>query len=100
MLHVFIDTNVYLTFFGFAEDDLEELRKLHVAINNGELKLWATQQMHDEIRRNREVKLAEAFSALRELKPPRGVPQIARNLPEFEGFLAARRRFETQLNTL
>jgi hypothetical protein len=31
MLEVFIDTNVYLTFFSFTEEDLEQLRKPHVA---------------------------------------------------------------------
>ena len=39
MLEVFIDTNVYLTFFSFSQDDLEELRKLRVAIDNRAVRL-------------------------------------------------------------
>jgi hypothetical protein len=56
--------------------------------------------MDDEIRRNRETKLAEAFSALRKLKLPSGIPEIARNLPEFADFLGARRELDAQRNTL
>lgn len=43
MLHLFIDTNVYLRFFGFSADEFEELRKAQAAITSGELKLWVTQ---------------------------------------------------------
>ena len=100
MLHVFIDTNVYLTFFSFTEEDLEELRKLLVAINNRELKLWTTAQVSDELRRNREAKVAESLAALRKLKPVQAIPQMARNLPEFNDFVAAKREFERHLNAL
>lgn len=100
MLEVFIDTNVYLTFFSFTEEDLEELKKLHVAIDNGEVRLWTTPQVRDELLRNREGKVAESFSALRKLKPSGAVPQMARNLPDFDQFVAARREFERQLNAL
>lgn len=100
MLHVFIDTNVLLTFFSFAEDELEELRKLRTAINNGELKLWMTDQVRHELRRNREAKVAHSMDALKKLKPGGGIPQMARNLPEFEDFLTARREFDRRLNEL
>jgi PIN domain len=100
MLDVFIDTNVYLTFFSFTEEDLEELRKLHVAIANGDVRLWTTPQVKDELRRNREARVAESFIAIRKLKPSGGVPQMARNLPNFDEFLAARREFERQLSAL
>jgi hypothetical protein len=100
VIHVFIDTNVYLMFFSFAEDDLEELRKLTVAINNGDLKLWTTEQTQDELARNREAKVADSIAMLRKLRPSSGVPQMARNLPEFDDFLAARRELAQELNSL
>lgn len=100
MLHLFIDTNVYLTFFSFTEEDLEELRKLHVAIDNRQVTLWMTPQVQDELRRNREGKVAESMGALRKLKPPGALPQMARNLEDFQQFLDARREFERQLNAL
>ncbi len=99
-LEVFIDTNVYLTFFSFSQDDLEELRKLRVAIDNRAVRLWTTPQVRDELSRNREAKVAESFVALRKMKPPGSVPQMALNLPNFNEFLSARREFERQLNAL
>lgn len=100
VLHVFIDTNVYLDFFSFAADDLNELQKLGVAIRDGHLCLWITEELRDEFRRNREARVAESLARLRELKPSKGEPQMARNLEEFDDFLAARREFEGQLNAV
>ena len=56
--------------------------------------------MRDELRRNREAKVAESFVALRKMKPPGSVPQMALNLPSFGHFLSARREFERQLEAL
>ena len=100
VLHVFIDTNVYLTFFSFTEDDLEELRKLAEAIDNDDVKLWTTGHVQVELRRNRELKVAESFEALRGLKPAQAMPQMAKNLPEFGEFTEARRDFGRKLNAL
>jgi predicted nucleic acid-binding protein len=100
MLEVFIDTNVYLTFFSFTEEDLEELRKLRVAIENREVRLWTTRHVKDELQRNREARVAQSLDAIRKLKPGGKVPQMARNLADFGAFIAARRQFEQQLNAL
>jgi hypothetical protein len=100
VLHVFIDTNVYLTFFSFSEDDLEELRKLAEAIDKDDVKLWTTEHVKVELRRNRETKVAESFEALRGLKPAQAMPQMAKNLPEFGEFTEARREFGRKLNAL
>ncbi len=83
MLHAFIDTNIYLDFYAYAADDLEELRKLQAAISTSELKLWSTAQLEDELRRNREKKIAESVKGLKDLRPPARFPQMARNISEF-----------------
>lgn len=100
MIHAFIDTNVYLTFFSFTEEDLEELRKLLVAIQNEDLKLWTTPQVEDELRRNREAKVAESLSTVLKLQSKQAIPQMARNLPDFDAFTKARRGFEQHVSTL
>lgn len=100
MLHAFIDTNVYLTFFSFTAEDLEELRKLHVAIRNGDLRLWTTEQVRDEFRRNRESRVSESIRTLRDMRPSDRMPHMARNLPESQPFLDARREFGRQLNAV
>lgn len=100
MLHLFIDTNVYLRFFGFSTDELEELRKTKTAIASRDLKLWVTEQTRDEIRRNREGEVARSIKALADLKASSGAPLIARQLPEFDDFQKARREFEGQVDLL
>jgi predicted nucleic acid-binding protein len=100
MIHAFIDTNVYLTFFSFTEEDLEELRKLLVAIKNGDLKLWTTPQVADELRRNREAKVADSLDRLKKLAPSQAIPQMALNLPDFGEFIEAKRAFEGHVSTL
>jgi predicted nucleic acid-binding protein len=100
MIHVFIDTNVYLTFFSFTADDLEELRKLIAAVKNGNLKLWTTEQVRHELERNRENKVSESLAALRKMKPGEATPQMARNLPVFEELLESREEFGRRLNVL
>lgn len=100
MLHAFIDTNVYLDFFSFTDAELEELRKLHAAVSTGELKLWTTSQVANELRRNRETKVADSLARLAALRPSFNVPQMARTLPDFEAFKEARGQFVRQLELL
>jgi PIN domain len=100
VLHAFIDTNVYLNFFSFTDAELEELRKLHAAVSTGELKLWTTSQVANELRRNRETKVADSLARLAALKPSYNVPQMARTLPDFAAFKTARGEFIRQLELL
>lgn len=100
MIHLFIDTNVYLTFFSLAADDLEELKKLRVAIDNHQINLWLTDQVLDEFKRNREAKIAESLKHIKDLRPSTSSPAIARNLPEFTTFVEARKEFDRTFNSL
>jgi hypothetical protein len=40
MINLFIDTNIYLSFFHLTSEDLEELKKLVVLIDKGEIALF------------------------------------------------------------
>jgi len=64
------------------------------------LKLWTTSQAHDELATNRENKIAEAMKALQALRLPTKAPQIARNMPEYDGLMKARREYDQHLNGL
>ncbi|WP_168928006.1 PIN domain-containing protein, partial [Chitinophaga terrae (ex Kim and Jung 2007)] len=68
MIHLYIDTNAYLTFYHMSSDDLEELKKLDVLIKDKRIKLYLPQQTIDEFRRNREVKIADALKRFKEEK--------------------------------
>ncbi len=74
MIDLFIDTNVYLTFFHFSKDDLEELKKLAVAIKHDKIRLYVTEQIKSEFYRNRELKINDAIRNLQPL--PKSFPQI------------------------
>lgn len=100
MLQVFIDTNVYLTFYSLASEDLEELRKLHTAVQNGALRLVVPEQVHDELERNRETRFAESLKHVRDLRPAGGLPAMARDLPEAAPALEAQRTFVQRVGDL
>jgi len=83
MKHLFIDTNVYLTFYHFSSDDLEELRKLLVAVDNHKIRLYITRQVIDEFRRNRETRIADALRIFTEQKMPDQFPQICKAYDQY-----------------
>jgi predicted nucleic acid-binding protein len=82
-MYVFIDTNIYLNFYHYSQDDLEELKKLHVAITSGPIDLIITDQLKDEFARNRENKIADALRQFNEHKMPRKFPQLFKDYPEY-----------------
>lgn len=69
MRHLFIDTNVFLSFFHFAKDDLEELRKLSVLLAKGEIRLHLPSQVVAEFWRNRDTKIADLLKRTRQAEP-------------------------------
>lgn len=61
MIYLFLDTNIYLSFFHYSNDNLEELKKLLVAIDKQKIVLITTEQVIDEFYRNREIKIYDAI---------------------------------------
>ena len=83
MIHLFIDTNIFLNFFHYSNDDLEELRKLVSLLENGEIKLYLPEQVKHEFYRNREVKISDALKKFSEAKINDSFPQFCK---EYEGY--------------
>lgn len=94
MKNLFIDTNVYLKFYHFSSDDLEELKKLLVAVSNKRINLYITKQVINEFRRNREDKIADALSRFTEQKLPDQFPQICKAYDEYKNLRELLRTFE------
>ena len=88
-MNLFIDTNVYLTFYHYSSDDLEQLKKLLVAIQSGQVKLWLPNQVIDEFGRNREVKIADALRLFNEQKLPDKFPQICKGYDGYQHLIDA-----------
>jgi len=61
MRRLLIDANIYLEFYRFSRDDLEELRKLAQLVLSDEIVLYVSEQLRDEFRRNRERVLRSHF---------------------------------------
>jgi predicted nucleic acid-binding protein len=75
-LHLFVDTNVFLSFYAVANDDLEQLNKIVEIIKTGEIKLYVTQQVEREWLRNREGKIVASLAELRDYKLNPKIPRF------------------------
>jgi len=93
-MHIFIDTNVFLSFYYFTSDDLEELKKLIVLIEKSQAKLWLPSQVEIEFRRNRDNKIAEAIKSLREQKLNLQFPAICKDYEEYQELRQQLNRYE------
>lgn len=74
-LHVFIDTNIWLSFYAYNKDDLEQLQKVITLINSSKLKVYTNDQLRDEFYRNREKKLQESIKEFSKISIPKGMPR-------------------------
>jgi len=82
-LNLFIDTNVFLSFYHLSNDDLEEIHKLAVLLDKGDVKLWLPEQVKDEFKRNRENKVSDALKKLKEQQKKPQFPQICKDYDEY-----------------
>jgi hypothetical protein len=83
-MHVFIDTNILLSFYHLTNDDLEELKKLAVLLQQNTITLHVTEQVTEEFARNRESKIADAIKRLKEQQLNLQFPQVCKDFPEYE----------------
>ena len=60
-MNLFLDTNVYLGFYKLSGDDLEQLKKLVIAVRDQGTTLLLTEQTRDEFERNREKTAADSL---------------------------------------
>lgn len=83
-MNIFIDTNIYLKFYHYSNDELEELRKLIVLIEEGQIRLIIPRQVLNEYQRNRETKIADALKVFREEKLNNSYPIFFKEYEEFD----------------
>ena len=83
-VNIFIDTNIFLSFYHISNEDLEELSKLAEALNKREIVLFLPVQVSDEFHRNREAKVADAMNAFRKHNFKVSFPRMCIGYPEYE----------------
>ena len=99
-MNLFIDTNVFLSFFHLSNDDLEEIHKLAVLIDKGDVTLWLTEQVKDEFKRNRESKISDAVKKLKEQKSKPQFPQICKDYEEYPQIRELQEDFDKKISSL
>ncbi|HVK56938.1 MAG TPA: PIN domain-containing protein [Burkholderiales bacterium] len=81
-VHLFIDTNAFLTFYAFSNDDFEQLKKVKALIEAGDLALYLPDQVIVEFNRNRETKLEETLRTFNS-HSEKSIPRIMEHYPEY-----------------
>ncbi|MES2617329.1 MAG: PIN domain-containing protein [Bacteroidota bacterium] len=94
MINLYIDTNVYLTFYHLSSEELEELDKLRIVIENtNDIILHLPNQTVDEFYRNRETKIADALKRFNEEKLNNQVPIMCKNYSEHNEMMVAKNEY-------
>ena len=83
-MNLFIDTNIFLHFYEYSGDDLDELRKLTVLIKNSDLKLFLPQQVIDEFKRQRDGTLAKCLNDFKRAKFETQFPQVTKHYDQYQ----------------
>src|SRR5579863_3115535 len=91
-MNLFIDTNIFLLFFHFTSEDLQQLTKLSDLIKFKKIKLYLPQQVVDEFERNRDAKI---FDALRNVEQQRIEFQFPHMCKEYSEYEAIRELLQT-----
>lgn len=99
-VNIFIDTNVFLSFYHFTSDDLEELKKLAVLARERKVFIFLPKQVVHEFYRNRANKIAEAIKKLRVQKTALQVPQISKQYEEYDALLDANNEVEKNISKI
>ena len=82
-MHVFVDTNILLTFFHFTHEELDELNKVFASHEHGAATVHLTDQIRDEFRRNRETKIKDALKRFQETKFSTQLPSFMKAYDEY-----------------
>ena len=84
MKNLFIDTNVFLSFYEFTNDDLVELEKLLEYIAAGDIRLYLPEQVKKEFLSNRERVIDRSIKRLKESRINIQFPQMCMVYPEYQ----------------
>ncbi len=82
-MHIFIDANIYLSFYEQTPDAFVDLAKLRAVIKSAKAKLWLPDQVKREFWKNREGSIAGSIKGFE--KTP-FMPSTPRIVVEDEGF--------------
>lgn len=93
-MQLFIDSNIFLSFYHLTSEDLEELEKLAVLISNKEVTLLLPQQVIDETWRNRASKIQRSFEDFKRSKFSLSYPAYCKSYNQYAEMRELQKRLE------
>lgn len=93
-MNLFLDTNIWLGLYRSPQEELDELSRLSAWIDEGRITLYLTEQVVDELERNREKVVAEGVRELLADPFEEPLPEIGRGYPEHGEVEAAVRAYQ------
>lgn len=93
IMHVFVDTNVLLSFYHFTKDDLDSLHEVFVSHQCQTVTMHVTDQVRDEFLRNRESKVLDALKRFRAVSVSLESPAFMQSYPQFSQLEKASKAF-------
>lgn len=88
-LSVFIDSNVYLSFFSYTDEDLNTMLKIKSLIENGTIQVFLPEQVRSEFLKRREDVIATCIKTLTRDPIPTKLPAPMKDLPEAKAYVTA-----------
>jgi len=89
MINLFVDTNIFLNFYSFEGDRLDQLNRLIDAVDSGNIRLHLPQQVINEISRNREQKIKIANEQFSKEAMQTAIPRHIQAYAQSVDYLAA-----------
>lgn len=83
-MNLFIDANIFLDFYHLSGGDIEELRKLVALVENGDIVLFSSPQLREEVKRNRDAKISDAMRDFRKASFKLSFPAFCKHYDEYE----------------
>jgi len=101
MINLFIDTNIFLNFYSFSDDDLDKLSNLHSLISKtNQIKLYVPSQLVDEFNRNRENRIKDAMKKFRDSNVKSEIPKLCSGFDEAKIIFALSKQIYEEKNKL
>ncbi len=82
-LNLFIDTNILLSFYALSNADVQQLKQLIAVVNKKDIILFVSDQLMNEVERNRDNKIKDSFKAFRDDNFKCRAPSFVKAMPTF-----------------
>ena len=82
-MHVFVDTNILLSFYHYSSDELDALNDVFANHEHGSATVYVTEQVKDEFVRNREGKIKDALKKFKDSKIHPQFPSFMKGYEEY-----------------